>query len=118
MASEQSRFSKIASALPWFEWPINAHICPAVVTNCGDITTQFMVEEKNVLRLCQQQQINYAVLAESSPSCGSSKIYDGTFSGIKINGSGVTAALLERQGIKVFSQHTIAELRSVLETHS
>ncbi len=90
-----------------------------VIGNDGiDITTQFMTGAENALKLCQQQQINYAVLAESSPSCGSSKIYDGTFSGIKINGSGVTAALLERQGIKVFSQHTIAELRSVLETHS
>ncbi|MEI8634166.1 DUF523 domain-containing protein [Vibrio sp. PP-XX7] len=83
-----------------------------------DITTQFIVGAENVLELCQQQQIKYAVLAEGSPSCGSSKIYDGTFSGIKINGSGVTAALLKSKGIKVFSQHTIAELRSVLETHS
>ncbi|MBM5073449.1 DUF523 domain-containing protein, partial [Vibrio parahaemolyticus] len=70
---------------------------------------------ENALELCKKQQIKYAILAEGSPSCGSSKIYDGTFNGIKIDGSGVTTALLERNGIKVFSQHTIAKLREALE---
>ncbi len=87
-----------------------------VVGNDGiDVTEQFVAGAQNTLKLCQQQQIKYAILAEGSPSCGSSKIYDGTFNGIKIDGSGVTAALLESEGIKVFSQHTIASLRAVLE---
>jgi len=87
-----------------------------VVGNDGiDVTEQFVAGAQNTLKLCQQQQIKYAILAEASPSCGSSKIYDGTFNGIKIDGSGVTAALLESEGIKVFSQHTIASLRAVLE---
>jgi uncharacterized protein YbbK (DUF523 family) len=80
-----------------------------------DVTTQFVVGAENALKICQQHQVKYAVLAEGSPSCGSSKIYDGTFSDSKITGSGVTAALLERNGIKVFSQHTIDQLRSVLK---
>ncbi|WED29420.1 DUF523 domain-containing protein [Vibrio sp. DW001] len=90
-----------------------------VVGNDGiDVTTQFVNGAENALKLCHKQQIKYAVLAEGSPSCGSSKIYDGTFNGIKIDGSGVAAALLERNGIKVYSQHTIAKLRNMLETHS
>ena len=90
-----------------------------VVGNDGiDVTTQFVNGAENALELCLNQQIKYAVLAEGSPSCGSSKIYDGTFNGIKIDGSGVTAALLDRNGIKVYSQHTIAKLRSALEIHS
>ncbi|AMF97012.1 DUF523 domain-containing protein [Vibrio harveyi] len=90
-----------------------------VVGNDGiDVTTQFVSGAKNALDLCQKQQIKYAVLAEGSPSCGSSKIYDGTFDGIKIDGSGVAAALLERNNIKVFSQHTIDQLRMALEIHS
>ncbi len=83
-----------------------------------DVTSQFVLGAENALALCQKQQIKYAVLAEGSPSCGSSKIYDGSFSGIKIEGSGVTAALLERKGIKVYNQHAIGELRSALETHN
>ncbi|WP_125778937.1 DUF523 domain-containing protein [Pseudoalteromonas rubra] len=79
-----------------------------------DVTMQFVAGAQNALALCQRQQIKYAVLTLSSPSCGSTNIYDGTFSGTKVNGSGVTAALLEEQGIKVFSQHTIAELKREL----
>ncbi|GAL13606.1 purine nucleoside phosphorylase [Vibrio astriarenae] len=83
-----------------------------------DVTEQFVSGAENALELCKKQQIKYAILAEGSPSCGSSKIYDGTFNGIKIDGSGVAAALLERNGINVYSQHTIAKLREVLEKHS
>ena len=91
----------------------------SIVGNDGiDVTAQFVTGAQNTLRLCQQQQIKYAILADGSPSCGSSKIYNGTFSGIKIDGSGVTTALLEREGIKVFSQHSIASLIAVLEQHS
>lgn len=79
-----------------------------------DVTAQFVAGAENALKLCQEQQIKYSVLAEGSPSCGSSNIYDGTFSGTKIDGSGVTTTLLERNGIKVFSQNTIAELRTIL----
>ncbi|EHR6474806.1 DUF523 domain-containing protein [Vibrio parahaemolyticus] len=90
-----------------------------VVGNDGiDVTEQFVSGAKHALALCKKQKIKYAVLAEGSPSCGSSKIYDGTFNGIKIDGSGVATALLERNGIKVYSQHTIAKLREVLEKHS
>ncbi|EGQ8146814.1 DUF523 domain-containing protein [Vibrio parahaemolyticus] len=90
-----------------------------VVGNDGiDVTIQFVNGANNALEVCQKQKIKYAVLAEGSPSCGSSKIYNGTFNGVKIDGSGVTSALLKRNGIKVYSQHTIAKLRSTLEAHS
>ncbi|GAL13231.1 purine nucleoside phosphorylase [Vibrio astriarenae] len=72
-----------------------------VIGNDGnDVTTQFVCGAENALELCKKHQIEYAILAEGSPSCGSSKIYDGTFNGIKIEGAGVTAALLERHDIK------------------
>lgn len=82
-----------------------------------DVTNQFIAGAQKTLELCQEKQIKYAILLEGSPSCGSTKIYNGTFSGTKIDGSGVTAALLEHEGIKVFSQHTIASLRAELEQH-
>ncbi|MBR4079886.1 MAG: DUF523 domain-containing protein, partial [Christensenellaceae bacterium] len=35
------------------------------------------------------------------PSCGSGEIYNGTFSGTRISGDGVTAALLKQHGFNV-----------------
>ncbi|MDY6086829.1 MAG: DUF523 domain-containing protein, partial [Succiniclasticum sp.] len=46
---------------------------------------------------------------ESSPSCGSATIYDGTFSQRKISGQGVTATLLRQHGIRVYSEKTLTE---------
>lgn len=95
------------------------HGYASVVGNDGiDVTSQFLSGAQKALMTCQKHGIKYAILADGSPSCGSSKIYDGTFSGVKVDGSGVTAALLERQGIKVFSQYTIASLKAELELPS
>ena len=48
-----------------------------------------------------------AILKEGSPSCGSNYIYDGTFSGNKIQGEGVTTSLLRKHGIKVISENEV-----------
>jgi len=57
------------------------------------------------------------ILKEGSPSCGSNYIYDGSFSGIKKPGKGITAALLEENGIRVFSEREILEAENYLKTH-
>ena len=57
-----------------------------------------------------------AVLKENSPSCGSTHVYDGTFTGTRVAGQGVTAALFEANGIRVFSERTLAEAAAYLET--
>jgi hypothetical protein len=50
------------------------------------------------------------LLTDGSPSCGSSYIYDGTFSGAKRRSeAGVTAALLQQNGVEVFSQFQFEE---------
>ncbi len=49
------------------------------------------------------------VLKENSPSCGSQKIYNGTFQGERITGVGITTALLQRHGFKVISENEIEE---------
>ena len=78
-----------------------------VCDNGSDVTSSFKKGAEIALKLCKKYNIRFAVLAENSPSCGSSTIYDGSFTGRKISGSGVTAALLENNGIKVFSQHNL-----------
>ncbi|WP_245879554.1 DUF523 domain-containing protein [Zobellella endophytica] len=81
-----------------------------VVEKGGEkVTPAFLAGACVALDLCNRFNINVAVLAEFSPSCGTSSIYDGSFSGKKIAGMGVTAALLHRHGVRVFNQYEITE---------
>jgi uncharacterized protein YbbK (DUF523 family) len=80
-----------------------------VLDNAGrDVTEYFVEGAKKALETAQRNEIKVAILKENSPSCGSSFIYDGTFSGIRLEGQGVTTALLQQHGIRVFSEHEIA----------
>lgn len=76
--------------------------------NGDDVTDCFLKGAHQALELCQQHRISVAILTESSPSCGSNQIYDGSFSRASHQGVGVTTALLQRHGITVFSQHQIS----------
>ncbi len=90
-----------------------------VVEKGGNIVTDdFIAGASIALELCKRLNIEIAVLAESSPSCGSSFIYDGSFSGNLNPGMGVTAALLRRHGIQVFSQHEIADADKAIHATS
>lgn len=68
-----------------------------------DVTDQFIQGAQQALQLAQSFGVTEAILKEKSPSCGSQIIYDGSFQGKKLAGSGVTAALLQRHGIKVIA---------------
>lgn len=81
-----------------------------ITINNEDVTDNFHNGALKTLEICLKYQIKYALLKESSPSCGSTTIYDGTFSNKKIKGQGVTAQLLTQNGITVFSEKTIEGL--------
>jgi len=72
-----------------------------------DKSAAFLRGAQLALDLCLKHDIRIAILTESSPSCGSTMVYDGSFSSKKITGLGVTSALLMENGIRVFSQHSI-----------
>jgi uncharacterized protein YbbK (DUF523 family) len=72
-----------------------------VVSRDGrDRTAEFILGAKKTLKFCRENGITEVWLKSKSPSCGVSRIYDGTFSGTKREGMGVTAAYLRQNGIK------------------
>ncbi|MGP4715636.1 DUF523 domain-containing protein [Psychrobacter sp. T6-6] len=81
-----------------------------------DVSVYFKKRAQLALALCQKHHIKVAVLTESSPSCGSNTIYNGHFSNNKIAGMGVTAALLRKHGIEVFSQYDLVAADSALQS--
>lgn len=81
-----------------------------VLTKTGrEVTQEFQRGAELSLDLCQTHKIKIAVLKARSPSCGNDHIYDGTFSRTMIEGSGVTAALLKENGIRVFNENQLQE---------
>jgi uncharacterized protein YbbK (DUF523 family) len=87
----------------------------SVLTTEGeDVSAQFLSGACQALELVQQHGIRIAVLKANSPSCGNLLTYDGTFSGVKVSGEGVTAALLKRNGVQVFSELELAEAAAAL----
>ena len=69
-----------------------------------DVTQPFVQGGHAALALAQRHGIRVAVLKEGSPSCGSAYVYDGHFAGQRQPGVGVTAELLTRAGVRVFSE--------------
>ena len=72
-----------------------------------DVTKEFKKGAVKALKIANLYQCKKAILKEGSPSCGSSLIYDGTFTGKKISGVGVTTALLRKNGIEVISENDL-----------
>lgn len=86
-----------------------------VLTQAGeDVSEQFIKGAEMALSLCKKHNIKYAVLTAKSPSCGSGKIYDGSFSSVLVDGDGITTSLLRRYGIQVVDQFAIEALSAQL----
>lgn len=75
-----------------------------------DLTSIFITAAAKALDVCRENGVRLAIMAENSPSCGRNRIYDGSFTGRRREGMGVTAALLAEHGIQVFSQEQIGAL--------
>ena len=69
-----------------------------------DYTEYFRKGAEEALRIAGENGVTAAILKSRSPSCGSRFIYDGTFSGSLVEGTGITADLLIRSGISVFTE--------------
>jgi len=85
-----------------------------ITTGGDDVSAEFLSGAYQALELVQKHGIRIAVLKANSPSCGNLLTYDGSFSGVKVSGEGVTAALLKRNGVLVFSELELAEAAAAL----
>ena len=87
-----------------------------IVEDTGeDITAHYQLAAWLALETAQVEGCCAALLTDGSPTCGSQVIYDGTFSGILQPGMGVAAALLEANGIRVFSHQQLPQLVAFIE---
>lgn len=72
-----------------------------------DVTAEYTKGAEIALRTAIENNCKIAILKAKSPSCGKGKIYDGTFTKTLIDGNGVTAELLQKNGITVYTEDEI-----------
>lgn len=80
-----------------------------------DVSEGFIQGARRALDVARANACRHALLIDGSPSCGSGFLYDGSFSGTRHPGEGVTAAYLRRHGIAVFSHGEVDRLAKALE---
>ena len=69
--------------------------------NHEDVTNAFDIGKVKALEKLQIHGCNLVILKDGSPSCGFRFIYDGSFSGTKIKGEGITTQYLRQHNIKI-----------------
>ena len=82
------------------------------ISNRGrDCTAEYETGARLALALCRERGLTAAILKEGSPSCGTHRIRDGSHTGRKIPGEGMTAALLRQAGVRLLNEEeALAEL--------
>ena len=79
-----------------------------IISDVGtDVTEEYTRGAKIAVRVAKENNVDYCVLKANSPSCGKGVIYDGTFSGGKKPGNGLTAEMLLAEGFTVLTEDEI-----------
>jgi len=79
-----------------------------VISKAGkDVTAEYKKGAKMALKLAQDNKVDLVLFKAKSPSCGCGLIYDGTFSGNKIPGNGISSQLLLDNGFKVITEEDL-----------
>lgn len=79
-----------------------------------DVTRAYYRGAETAVQIAKLNGVALAIMKARSPSCGSGVIYDGTFTGTKIPGSGVASELLSVNGIPVFTEEEMDAVREQL----
>ena len=73
-----------------------------LINKAGEVVDSIIREQIDlILQKLTQEPVDMAILTSRSPTCGVKQIYDGTFTGTLIDGSGVLAQALMAAGIPV-----------------
>lgn len=72
-----------------------------------DLTEIYLEGVEKTWHKLENENIDLAILKAKSPTCGSGKIYDGSFSHILIEGNGLLTKKLKEQGIQILSEQDL-----------
>ena len=79
-----------------------------VISDVGtDVTEEYSRGADIVVAIAKANNADYCVMKANSPSCGKGVIYDGTFTGNKTSGNGLTTERLLAAGFTVYTEDEI-----------
>jgi uncharacterized protein YbbK (DUF523 family) len=82
----------------------------------ADVTDRFLYGAQLAVQHARASGCVVAVLTDGSPSCGTSYVYDGSFTGNTNPGMGVVAQMLADNGIPVFAESQLDLADAMLRT--
>ena len=113
--------NRVISCCPEVDGGLSIPRIPAEIKNNrvinqigADVTSNFTNGAKKALVLAKLHNIKVAILKSKSPSCSNNFIYDGSFSKTLKKGMGITAKLLEHEGVLVFNEDQLDELLKII----
>jgi len=62
------------------------------------------------MEIIQKEEIQCAILQSRSPTCGVNEVYDGSFSGRLVPGTGVLAQALKDNGYRVIDAEDVSDV--------
>ena len=85
-------------------------IVDGVLTDCHGKNVDSLIRKSvmDIMERIRDEEIQCAILQSRSPTCGVNQVYDGTFSGKLIPGSGVFAKSLMDAGYRVIDGEDIS----------
>ena len=81
-----------------------------VLTRDGDDCTEaFRLGVQRAMDIIADRRVDLAILQSRSPTCGVKQIYDGAFSGVRIDGMGALAKALKARGIPLMDAEDVPD---------
>ena len=87
-----------------------------IARNGRDVTAEYLKGAEEAVRLADDENVICAIMKEKSPSCGTSRIYDGSFTGRLTEGQGLASEFLRRAGIRVFSEEELDAVQRIIDS--
>lgn len=75
-----------------------------------NVDKEFRRGANTCLKMAKENDVDLVILQSRSPSCGVKNIYDGSFSGKIIEGKGIFARLLDKNGFKIIDVEDLSNL--------
>lgn len=79
-----------------------------IISSAGaDVTEEYTRGADFAVEIAKANAVDYCVLKANSPSCGKGVIYDGTFTGGKVKGNGLTTEKLLAASFTVLTENEL-----------